>query len=256
MGIRSKDKRDIYYMMSKENGYRARSVYKLKHIDDSYNIFENIKNVVDLCGAPGSWSQYVAEKNKKILTVDLQDMNPIEGVHIIKEDITSLTCVSKILDFFQNDKVDLCLCDGAPDITGIHDIDEYFQSQLISKALEISLKITKLGGSFIGKIFRGKYCKHVVHMFKRFYKEVVVLKPKASRHASIECFIYCKGLFNYKGEVSINIENEDVEDFEIIGCGNGPDSDLTIDTVKSISLKPLSTPIKPPYEESINFRKK
>ena len=32
MGKRSRDKRDIYYRLAKEAGYRARSAYKLKQI--------------------------------------------------------------------------------------------------------------------------------------------------------------------------------------------------------------------------------
>ena len=40
MGKTSKDKRDIYYRMAKEDGYRARSAYKLIHIDEEFNLFE------------------------------------------------------------------------------------------------------------------------------------------------------------------------------------------------------------------------
>ena len=39
MGRSSKDKRDIYYRLAKEEGWRARSAYKLIHIDEEYNIF-------------------------------------------------------------------------------------------------------------------------------------------------------------------------------------------------------------------------
>ena len=38
MGRSSKDKRDIYYRLAKEEGWRARSAYKLIHIDEEYNI--------------------------------------------------------------------------------------------------------------------------------------------------------------------------------------------------------------------------
>lgn len=260
MGINSKDKRDVYYKLSKENGYRARSFYKLKHIDDTYNIFENVSNVVDLCGAPGSWSEYVAEKlkdksNKKICIVDLQEIYPIEGVNIIKEDITTKECVYKILEVFGNEKSDLILCDGAPDITGIHDLDEYFQIKLVCSALKISLEIGKPGSNFISKIFRGKYCKYLVNHFKKFYKEVIVLKPKSSRSASIECFIYCKKLWNTE-DCPLNISEEsDIEDFEVFGCGNGPDSDLTINLLDKLSIYSKFKPINSPYEDSINQRK-
>ena len=40
MGKSSKDKRDIYYRLAKEQGWRARSAFKLLQIDEEFNIFE------------------------------------------------------------------------------------------------------------------------------------------------------------------------------------------------------------------------
>jgi tRNA (cytidine32/guanosine34-2'-O)-methyltransferase len=57
MGRASKDKRDIYYRLAKEMGYRARSAYKLLQLDEEFAIFAGVNRAVDLCAAPGSWSQ-------------------------------------------------------------------------------------------------------------------------------------------------------------------------------------------------------
>lgn len=86
MGKASKDKRDAYYRQAKEEGWRARSAFKLLQIDETFNIFEGeatssfssstlsnslckepvfvlgVKKVVDLCAAPGSWSQVLSKK--------------------------------------------------------------------------------------------------------------------------------------------------------------------------------------------------
>jgi tRNA (cytidine32/guanosine34-2'-O)-methyltransferase len=40
MGRLSKDKRDIYYRLAKESGYRARSAFKLLQIDQVFHIFD------------------------------------------------------------------------------------------------------------------------------------------------------------------------------------------------------------------------
>lgn len=89
MGRTSKDKRDIFYRKAKEEGWRARSAFKLMHIDEVFNVTSGVSRVVDLCAAPGSWSQYVAKKiyepagdknEVKIIAVDLQPMAPIEGI--------------------------------------------------------------------------------------------------------------------------------------------------------------------------------
>jgi hypothetical protein len=55
----------------KEEGWRARSAFKLLQIDDSFNIFEGVKHVVDLCAAPGSWSQVLSRKASPSHTIHL-----------------------------------------------------------------------------------------------------------------------------------------------------------------------------------------
>lgn len=60
MGKSSKDKRDAYYRLAKEQGWRARSAFKLLQLDEEFNLFENVTRVVDLCAAPGSWSQVLS----------------------------------------------------------------------------------------------------------------------------------------------------------------------------------------------------
>ncbi len=62
MGKSSKDKRDIYYRKAKEEGWRARSAFKLLQIDEEFGILGEAKRVVDLCAAPGSWSQVLSRK--------------------------------------------------------------------------------------------------------------------------------------------------------------------------------------------------
>ena len=64
MGKSSKDKRDIYYRLAKEDGWRARSAFKLMQLDETFNLFESVNNAVDLCAAPGSWSQVLSSKIK------------------------------------------------------------------------------------------------------------------------------------------------------------------------------------------------
>ena len=109
MGRSSKDKRDIYYRLAKEEGWRARSAYKLLQLNDDFNLFNGVNRVVDLCAAPGSWSQVLSRKlieerpeNKdkvKIVAVDLQAMAPLAGVIQIQGDITKVRI--KIRDEFQ-----------------------------------------------------------------------------------------------------------------------------------------------------------
>lgn len=40
MGRTSKDKRDVYYRLAKENGWRARSAFKLLQLDEEFQLFK------------------------------------------------------------------------------------------------------------------------------------------------------------------------------------------------------------------------
>lgn len=77
-----------------------------------------------MCAAPGSWSQVLSKKlyennqnkdNVKIVAVDLQAMAPLPGVKQLQGDITKLTTATSIIEYFNDEKAQLVICDGAPD---------------------------------------------------------------------------------------------------------------------------------------------
>jgi tRNA (cytidine32/guanosine34-2'-O)-methyltransferase len=260
MGKSSKDKRDAYYRLAKEEGWRARSAYKLLQLDEEFNLFEGVTRVVDLCAAPGSWSQvlsrvlikgekfgragwqekqaatrnYVLGLNKKgpiadekkevetkderpkpregvrIVAIDLQPMSPLEGVTTMRADITHPATVPLMLKALDPDTydpnatsgsspVDLVISDGAPDVTGLHDLDIYVQSQLLWAALNLALCVLKPGGKFVAKIFRGKDVDLLFAQLKIVFERVRVAKPRSSRASSIEAFVVCEGFCPPKG---------------------------------------------------------
>jgi len=202
----TKDKSDTFYRRAKEAGYRARSAYKLLQIDAEFNIFgtSKVKRAVDLCSAPGSWSQVLAETlnardkdEEVIVAVDLQPMAPIPGVFAIQGDITSLDTARSIIDKFRGERADLVVCDGAPDVTGLHDIDEFVQADLLLSAIEITTHVLNKGGTFVAKIFRGKDIALLQSQLRLIFNCVSIAKPLSSRSTSIESFIVCQGFKGY-----------------------------------------------------------
>ncbi|RIA97205.1 FtsJ-like methyltransferase-domain-containing protein [Glomus cerebriforme] len=278
MGKSSKDKRDIYYRLAKEQGWRARSAFKLLQIDEEFNIFEGIQRAVDLCAAPGSWSQVLTKKlneNRpkdapppKIVAVDLQAMAPLEGVIQIQGDITKLSTAEQIISYFEGELADLIVCDGAPDVTGLHDMDEYIQAQLLLSALNITTNILHPGGTFIAKIFRGKDVTLLYSQLKIFFPVVTCSKPRSSRNSSIEAFVVCQNYTPPKDYVPTMINpllDLSYEQNELLGpnrvivpfisCGDlsGFDSDMTYPLEKK-SLDPLQPPINAPYRTAITLK--
>jgi tRNA (cytidine32/guanosine34-2'-O)-methyltransferase len=286
MGKTSKDKRDIYYRKAKEVGYRARSAFKLLQIDEEYGLLDGVSRVVDLCAAPGSWSQVLATKllgqtevdsnKKRIVAVDLQEMAPIDGVLSIVGDITAQSTSEQIIHYFQGDLADLVVCDGAPDVTGLHDIDEYMQAQLLLAALNITTNILKPGGNFVAKIFRGKDVSLLYSQLRCFFSEVTVSKPKSSRNSSIESFVVCRNYcppadfqpdmktflldhkyqYNHRGEASVELLGPMSVIVPFVACGdlNGYDADksypldLEEDSAGTYVYRdPVQPPIRPNY---------
>lgn len=202
MGKCSKDKRDIFYRLAKEEGWRARSAFKLLQIEDQFGIFHEVTRAVDLCAAPGSWSQVLAKRlgkqrdsddgHVKIVAVDIQTMAPLDGVTIIQGDITSYDTAKKVIRQFHGHKAQLVVCDGAPDVTGQHDLDVFIQSQLLLAALNIVTFVLESGGTFVAKLFRGKDISLMIAQFRVFFEQVQVVKPKSSRTSSTEAFIVCR----------------------------------------------------------------
>lgn len=65
MGKTSKDKRDIYYRQAKEEGWRARSAFKLLHVDEAYGI---LNGKCDMLPKQDEKHMYVSDCNNKHLT--------------------------------------------------------------------------------------------------------------------------------------------------------------------------------------------
>lgn len=201
--------RDIYYRQAKLEGWRARSAYKLLQIDEVYEIFKGVSRAVDLCAAPGSWSQVLSRKLylpyiqkaglstdgvPKIVSVDLQPIGPVEGVEMIQGDITSESTARRIIDIFKGHQADLVVCDGAPDVTGLHDLDQWTQSQLLLAVLAIVTNVLRPGGTFVAKIFAKEKADLLFCQTKILFEEVHIFKPRSSRPASAEAFIICQNL--------------------------------------------------------------
>ena len=189
----NKQRRDIYVRQSKVEGYRARSVYKLIEINDKFKIFKGGLSVIDIGAAPGSWSQYASRivKSGKIISVDLKDMEKINGTIQIKGDFTDKDIQNQIKNQLSNGS-DVVMSDMAVNTTGIKNIDSIQTGELCKEAMIFSKEVISKKGFFISKIFMGGTFNEIVALGKKIFKEVKVFKPKSSRKDSKESFIICK----------------------------------------------------------------
>jgi 23S rRNA (uridine2552-2'-O)-methyltransferase len=70
-------KPDHWQLKARNEGYPARSVYKLKEIDEKFGIFKLAARVLDLGAAPGSWSLYLLRKMKGSGFLAAADLSPL-----------------------------------------------------------------------------------------------------------------------------------------------------------------------------------
>ncbi len=190
---RENRKRDHYYKKAKEEGYLARSAYKLQQIQGRYHIISSGDTVVDLGAAPGGWSQVALElvgDGGQVVSVDIKDIEA-EGVIAIQGDVTEDETIERIKRA-AGQPVDVVLSDMSPKISGNYSMDHARSVYLSQIALEAAYKLLHPGGNFTVKVFQGD-------MFKDFYDQVgrhfgyhKGQTPKATRKGSSEAYVIGK----------------------------------------------------------------
>jgi 23S rRNA (uridine2552-2'-O)-methyltransferase len=188
---------DKYFLLAKEEGYRARSAYKLRGIQFKFELIKEGQKVLDLGAAPGSFMQiirkYVGEDGL-VVGVDLQKMEPFihSNMRCFQGDIYETAGMIKALGPIG--PYDVVTSDLAPKTSGIRDIDQTRSAELTEQAYVIACKLLKPGGHFLGKVFEGEDLPKLVKRMKRKFKEVSLYKPPACRDRSFETYIVAKNL--------------------------------------------------------------
>jgi len=166
--------------------------------------------VVDLGAAPGAWSQYlrrrfapkeagiggaaVGQLNGAIIALDLIEVEPIEGVQFIQGDINDEAVLAELEAALAGRPVDLVLSDMAPNLSGIASSDAARVAHLVELALDFALEHLRPEGALVVKLFHGSGYSQLVELFKRTFRVVRPVKPKASRDRSSETFLVGIGL--------------------------------------------------------------
>ena len=144
---------------------------------------------MDIGCAPGSWIQVVKELTQgkaSITGIDILPMAKIEGITFLQKDLLEVN------DDDLNDHFDLVLSDIAPNISGISITDSENMIELLNIEIYLINKYLVKGGSFLAKCFQGSSFDHLKEFMKENFKEVVRIKPEASRTSSKECYLLGK----------------------------------------------------------------
>ena len=193
-------KREHFYKKAKNQGYRARSAYKLKQIQRKFHVIKKGDKVVDLGAAPGGWSQVAKEivgEEGLVVGIDLSFIKPLEDVVFLKGDMTEKDSLDRVVEVVGDSKVDVVLSDMSPDITGNYSMDQARSVYLSEKALDAANVILKENGCFVCKVFEGEDLKSFMKKFKNCFSSVRRFNPRASRKSSSEVYVVAKGFKNF-----------------------------------------------------------
>lgn len=201
---------DPYVQRSRAEGYRSRAVYKLLEIDEKHHILKGARRIIDLGAAPGGWSQIAARVTNstndaiRVAAIDFLEMDAIPGVHFIQMDFLDDEAPSKLMEALGG-APDLVISDMAAPTTGHQRTDHLRTMHLCEVAAHFAIDVLAEGGHFLAKTFQGGTERELLNLLKQNFRQVVHVKPSASRSESVEMFILAKG---FKGRKASDSEVE------------------------------------------------
>ena len=186
-------KKDQFRRLARDQGYRSRSAFKLKQINQSYRILNKGDCIVDIGCAPGGWMQIALSEvgtKGKVIGVDIKKIEPLSNAFIIQGNIEDEHVTDNILKI-SNSCVDIVLSDLSPNVSGNWELDHARQIDLTRNALRLSSIILKKRGKAVFKVFQGDMLNELVVELKKKFKKVILTKPNASRQVSSEIYLIC-----------------------------------------------------------------
>lgn len=181
---------DPYVHRAKAEGYRARSVYKLKEVDERFGLLHRGARVLDLGAAPGSWSQYAARKGARVVAVDLLETEPVAGVEMLRGDFLDLGIQDR-LEAALGGPADLVLSDMAGDATGQRTVDRLRAEALGEAVIDFAARVLRPGGHCLLKLVRGAEAA-LTPLALGSFASARLLRPKATRADSSETYLLAR----------------------------------------------------------------
>jgi 23S rRNA (uridine2552-2'-O)-methyltransferase len=187
--------KDPYRVRAKKEGFPARSVYKLKEIQERFDLIRPGQRILDLGCHPGSWLLFcsqIAGPGGRVFGIDLKApaIPHRENISFLQGDVLKLA-EDEIRDWAG--EVDLILSDLAPKTSGIKWLDHQRSLDLNRRVLEIAPFLLRNGGRLLVKLFEGQGSPDFLEAMKRRFHPVHIVKPKSSRRESREIYLVGEG---------------------------------------------------------------
>jgi len=190
-----KREQDHFARRAKQEGFPARSIYKLKEIQEKYQFLRPGDKVIDLGCFPGSWLKYLGDllgPKGFVLAYDIQELeiSPPPNTRFIRADVFSLT---PQLVAAEGTRWNALVSDMAPSTTGQKVTDSERSFALCNQALELAEGLVRQGGCCLVKSLQGVAHERLLKRMRSLYKSVKTVKPQGTRVESKEVFLLGQG---------------------------------------------------------------
>ena len=187
---------DQYFKKAKDEGYLARSAYKLQEIAQRHRLIGTGQRVLDLGCAPGAWLQVAAElvgPKGVVVGIDLKEVRDAIGANVATVVGDIYQTDAAVLTGMGSGLFDAVVSDMAPDTTGAGDTDHHRSVRLCRHVLEMLPGLLRPGGNLAMKVFEGGTYPSLVKETARMFASAKGFKPKASREVSREIYVVALG---------------------------------------------------------------
>ncbi|HMN96997.1 MAG TPA: RlmE family RNA methyltransferase [Phycisphaerales bacterium] len=217
----SRELHDHFFREAKRKGYVSRAAFKLIEIDERRKLLRRGDWVLDAGCAPGSWLQVIAERvapersaarggsrgperpsdrGGRVVGIDLKDVDARRfgpAVRVVQGDIAEVS-LGELLGPWITERpgrppFDAILSDMGPDTTGDRSGDSLHSVELAHVLLDRAPAWLRPGGNLVAKVYEGGAYPELLRRARESFADARGFKPDASRAASVEIYIVCKG---------------------------------------------------------------
>lgn len=179
---------DKYSKKAQEEGYKARSAYKLLEIQKKHKILHAGDRVLDLGCAPGSWAQVTTKiigPKGQLYGIDLKEVKvQFPNANFRVADVFKVTLAD-----FDNQKMNVLLSDMAPNTSGIKSQDQARSFELCQKVLDMAPEFLLNNGYMVMKMFMSQDVEVISKQMKQNFKKALIIRPDSTRKTSTEVFL-------------------------------------------------------------------
>jgi 23S rRNA (uridine2552-2'-O)-methyltransferase len=147
--------------------------------------------VLDLGCWPGSWLQILSERvgaEGRVVGVDLEPTDAVApNVTVLALDLTESES-APLIESALGRPADAVLCDAAPKLSGVRDVDLAAIEEIYTAALALARRLMSPSGFLVVKGFPGQESDQFRKELRRTFAKVGELRPEGKRSTSKEFY--------------------------------------------------------------------